>query len=389
MAVLWSSIFIVIIYFCRKRNNFMQSFGVGSLIVLILGTVFRFLTPIEIPGAYVIPSANIYVELQRFLKMVVISCKDYSVNVLDLFNLTWLTAAVFLIVRLIAQYFRMVKLMSRIPSTERKQIAAALEKVKAEHSFGKNIKVICSTEISVPKIWGFFRPIIFLPNILYTDTELYYIIKHEFTHWLNLDIWIKFTVLMLCCVFWWNPLVYLLKKDLDQALELKCDFKTTSGLDKKSRLNYLAAIVKIAKSDLARPVSKPQREAFAVSEFTGGIAFESRILQRFNMVLSYKPDKKRQAVLTSAIIIIMATLMAFSFLFILQPYVPDSPIGDSESPLYDENGDRIIYYTPESTYLTKNADGTYNIYQNGEFLETIDADFAKGLMESRIPLYKK
>ncbi len=53
--------------------------------------------------------------------------------------------------------------------------------------------------------------------------ELRYVLLHEYTHFLNHDTVVKLLVTLFCIIFWWNPVVYLLQKDLEQNLEIKCD----------------------------------------------------------------------------------------------------------------------------------------------------------------------
>lgn len=46
-----------------------------------------------------------------------------------------------------------------------------------------------------------------------------------------------------CCVYWWNPLAYLLKKDLDFCLELQCDRRVTKNLNESDRASYCKVLL--------------------------------------------------------------------------------------------------------------------------------------------------
>ena len=37
------------------------------------------------------------------------------------------------------------------------------------------------------------------------------------------DTFIKILLLLVSAIFWWNPLMYILRKDIDQMLELRCE----------------------------------------------------------------------------------------------------------------------------------------------------------------------
>ena len=67
----------------------------------------------------------------------------------------------------------------------------------------------------------------------------------------NRDGVVKLLTMLFCCVFWWNPAVYILKKDVSQILEIKCDVYATQSFTKKERLEYLLTILRVLKGNPA------------------------------------------------------------------------------------------------------------------------------------------
>ena len=94
----------------------------------------------------------------------------------------------------------------------------------------EKIRVIETTLVNTPMIAGLMKPTIYLPKIIFSDTELYNILLHEWTHYIHKDIWIKFLLKLLCIIYWWNPFLYLLKHDIDDTLEIKCDISITTKM---------------------------------------------------------------------------------------------------------------------------------------------------------------
>ena len=88
-------------------------------------------------------------------------------------------------------------------------------------------------------------------------------ILHEYTHFLNHDTAVKLLVTLYCIIFWWNPVVYLLQKDLEQTLELKCDRAIAQTLNAQERTAYLRAILSAMKQGCTQqPVPQPSTALF-------------------------------------------------------------------------------------------------------------------------------
>ena len=67
---------------------------------------------------------------------------------------------------------------------------------------------------------------------------LHLILLHEWQHFRNRDQWSKLLCYLLCCVFWWNPFLWLLKNKMDQLLELRCDFSVLEKIDTFQQDDY-------------------------------------------------------------------------------------------------------------------------------------------------------
>ncbi len=74
-----------------------------------------------------------------------------------------------------------------------------------------------------PAGMGLFKSYIFLPDYPYSKDELTWILKHELMHFKNKDILIKFLVLSVRIIYWFNPLVYVMSNKVNLDCELCCD----------------------------------------------------------------------------------------------------------------------------------------------------------------------
>ena len=90
----------------------------------------------------------------------------------------------------------------------------------------------CDT-VDSPLVLGIFRPVILLPTAMdFTDgTLLRHIITHEAMHIRRKDNLMKVIGLITLCLHWFNPLVWIMLRMLNQDLETACDEAVLSRLD--------------------------------------------------------------------------------------------------------------------------------------------------------------
>lgn len=69
---------------------------------------------------------------------------------------------------------------------------------------------------------GVVKPVIFLQK-RYAPKELYWILKHEMTHIVRKDLWVKIFLEFVCCLHWFNPFIYLLERKMRFLCETSCD----------------------------------------------------------------------------------------------------------------------------------------------------------------------
>ncbi len=219
-----------------------------------------------------------------------------------------------------------------------------------------------SAGIQTPCCIGIFRKRIFLPGKVYNREELRYILLHEYTHLAHNDILLKVLITILCGIYWWNPLVYCLKKDLSQSMEIRCDLSVTGHLKEKERADYLDVMLKTF------------REDGNSSQFAGTAGLvenhSKSLLERFRVVADMGIVQKKQVNVFASVVMLLILIVSYSF--ILQP--------EYETPISEIETDDDTYYMDEkTTYIIKQGD-TYILHTEGAEA-VIDEDVALGLQE--------
>ena len=129
----------------------------------------------------------------------------------------------------------------------------------------KRMPVLMEKEdAATPMTFGYInRKIVFPPNV-YTKKEITFILKHELTHMKNLDSWYKTFVLIICDLYWFNPVFLLMKQMAYKDVEYVCDEIVTRSMEPEEKKVYGTAILKTVNSKSSKAV--PSMVQFAVNK---------------------------------------------------------------------------------------------------------------------------
>ena len=205
-------------------------------------------------------------------------------------------------------------------------------------------------------VWGFFKCHIYFPNYDLSSDEWKFILDHEVLHIKLHDTFIKIFLLFLTALFWWNPIMYILRKDIDQMLELRCDGILTHDYSIEMQNKYLETILSILK----RQTHPPNSKGHLTASFVNRSAY-SLTRQRFEIILSTNRLTKAKALLCYSISFL---LFFSSYFIILQPATKTTT----------EQGPTLILHTSENNYELY-IDGTF--YKNLTQKEAYSKEYSK------------
>ena len=392
MALLWHGTLVVLLYVSRRYSNLVAKMGPAPLVVLIIGCAFRCMFPIEIPGfTIVLSSTGAYAAFNSFLYLPISqqTVLGQAVTPLLIAVVVWILGILFVLIRQLFLELRFRYRISQLMELEDHPISIYANRLAAKFHI-KKLKIYQAERFQTPMVIGFIHPIILLPAVDYSQKELRYILQHEFTHWKNRDIWLRLITQIFCAVFWWDPLIYLMKADLNHALEMKCDICVVGHKSKKIRDFYIDIIENNLLYCQACS-SKQEALPYTVSEFIpwNGIGKKckawkrkgriERFNQRAHIIQHYSDtDAKRIGYNAGAVIALIATLI-ISYSFIFQPKY--------EIPAADVfNNSQVALITPENGYLVLESDGAYSFYNNGKFQQEIDNELALAMLQDGFEL---
>ena len=345
-SAIWISVLILAIYLLRKTRPFKARFSLWVPILLYLFCAARLLLPGEFPFSIVLPDRHVYASVYRFLKTEHTLGGHLRFSFLHLLFLVWLLTAGILLLRLLIRCRRaMAAIRSRGQNCGRKEYKIFRAAAKTAGKLPK-ISLRFFPDLPTPMGAGIFRRYILLPQREYSEKELYYILLHESTHFLNRDILIKLMISVFCCIFWWNPAVYLLKADLEQTLEMKCDAAVSRNLDRVEKVVYLRTILNCMKWSSSKKAS----------------FYDAVCLLNLLLVISF------------------CLLLGVSYLFIPQP---------AYAPPVLQNTPNILYFDAEDSYILQKADGTYWLYTQVKAPEKLNDEELRIFKLGKVPVRKE
>ena len=147
----------------------------------------------------------------------------------------WLLGAIAVLSVNITSYTKFINQLGQtnIPATEEENaVLATLLK-------GRNIvKLERNRFVGTPLLVGILRPIIIIPDVPYTEVQLTDILRHELVHLQRFDIGVKWLTMLAASIHWFNPLMFLIKKELNRACELACDEAVIQNLSPMEKQAY-------------------------------------------------------------------------------------------------------------------------------------------------------
>lgn len=184
----------------------------------------------------------------------------------------WAAVAVALALRAVWRYVRCLRALEREsrPAGERAQ--AVYEDACRMMGVTRPPKLLVCPGLRSPMQAGLFRPMVLLPDENSGEEVLRAALLHELTHYRRLDLCCKWLAEAAVCVHWFNPLVYVIRRELSRECELSCDESVLGRLDESGRRVYGASLLA-----LARPVSGPTKNNMTLAMSRDGEQLKERL----------------------------------------------------------------------------------------------------------------
>ena len=177
------------------------------------------------------------------------------------------------------------------------EILRILQETARGLSLKKYPPAVIHSQIGSPMLVGLFRPVIFLPDTTMDEARLRLVLRHELLHYKRKDLWVKLLVLLANAVHWFNPICWLLVREIDFACELSCDEGVAAGLSPEGRREYGQAI-------LAALSETRQKQDMLFVPLSGR---PQDMKRRLTAIMERKPNWKFAMPVTAALAVVITT----------------------------------------------------------------------------------
>jgi beta-lactamase regulating signal transducer with metallopeptidase domain len=206
--------------------------------------------------------------------------EPWIVGLIDWLKLIWVLGAYTSLTVFACSYYRFILLLKRN---------------NAATDIPCKIPVYRNAEAATPMLIGLFRPAIVLPDRGYTDEQLRAVLLHELTHLRRRDILVKWLSVLACSLHWFNPLVWLARRELDRACELACDEAVIAGLGADGRQAYGDTLIAVAAD------AKIPRVVLSTTMYER----KKSLKERLGSIMAYKRTTTPAVLLSAALIVLV------------------------------------------------------------------------------------
>ena len=190
----------------------------------------------------------------------------------ELLVLLWGTVAAALALRAVWRYVRCLRALEWESRPAGKRVQAVYGDACRMLEVTRPPRLLVCPGLRSPMQAGLLRPMVLLPDENSGEAVLRAALLHELTHYRRLDLCSKWLAEAAVCVHWFNPLVYVLRRELSRACELSCDEGVLRRLDESGRKVYGASLIA-----LARPVSGPTKNNMTLAMSRDGEQLKERL----------------------------------------------------------------------------------------------------------------
>lgn len=375
MSVLWSSLIILVAHLLRRKAFFLRRVGAPVLVVFYLLSVGRMVLPVEFPFSREVPLRSWFSTAVQAACIEEHQLGDFGWTWAQAACLCWAAVGIILLLWFSFRYWRAVRRMTQ--SLARDPLAEEiLQSIRKESKRSLKVRVFRTERASTPMGVGIFRRKIILPCGEIPAQELGFILRHEYTHFLHGDLWVKLLTQVYCCLFWWNPLVYLLRRDLPQILEIRCDMAVTKDYTVSQKAEYLQTIVNsLKRMGKERDTSRQ----FLVSARLLASEDSLSLVERFRLISGGQEPRR---LMTASLVTGALCLLFVSYLFIFQ-----SAYDPPEEDVYNGAHASIVVPDIGEVSLIRQDDGTFAFdLGNGQRITMHDQNLLSKLLEQGVQI---
>ncbi|MGO1042675.1 M56 family metallopeptidase [Clostridioides difficile] len=280
------SIFLILLFKKNVFKRFSKKFNYYVWLIVVIKLL--------LPFTYYTFTINI-LRTKKNININNINLEGFN-NISNLKNsillYAWLITVLIYLIYTIFKYIKLKNLINDLSyDVEDEEIINLYKGILKEFNITKDIKLKYSYEVDTP---AFFNSCVLLPPHDYKLKELNWIFRHELMHFKSKDLCLKYVMLFLKIVYWFNPFVYIMDKHIDLDCELYCDERVLKNRSEEEKQDYALTII-----------NATRRGSNISNKFVAGLHKQSDIRKR---VINMFNEKYKNGILMALILCLLSSI---------------------------------------------------------------------------------
>lgn len=156
----------------------------------------------------------------------------------------WIAGALAVGARTLCSYAGLSKKIKRTSVPASPQLRHTVAQMRHALGIRSDLKIRVQSVIDSPALTASFFPTLLLPLSLLDDPQrLDFALRHELTHFKRRDYIVCILLLVLRAVYWFNPFVWLMQRNMKADMEFACDNMAASSLSSRKRKEYAQTVL--------------------------------------------------------------------------------------------------------------------------------------------------
>ena len=180
---------------------------------------------------------------------------EFAVNhAFRILTCVWLVGCLVSLLRLSMMSLTLYRRLSACRPVTDPDVLQNLEILCWDMGIRKVPRLLVTPESISPCLAGFWSPRIVVPETILTEqasSRLQHVLVHELAHLVRGDLWMNWVLLLARTVYWFNPVMGWVIREMQAEREAACDDLSVRVLGESNRWDYAQTIVDLA-SNLAR-----------------------------------------------------------------------------------------------------------------------------------------
>lgn len=257
-----------------------------------------------------------------------------GIALLDVLAYVWFAGSLCMLAFYLYAYVRCrVRLKNAGIPMEDRVVLEQYGRLLEEMGVRRHLRMVEDIGAASPMVMGFARPVLVLPPGRYSAEELRFILKHELIHLKRHDVYLKLLLVVANTMHWFNPVIWLMRKEAVVDMELSCDEKVIQGAGFTERKAYTETLI----STLHQKAGK---RAVLSTQFYGG---KQVMKKRFKNILVKMNKKNGIPVFLCAVVLTvgLGMLVGCSVMNPDQGLAEDDGVGMDLEQTLTENNEQV------------------------------------------------